>query len=51
MSEKELLELIKKMSERDNYSSDESPSFKAYRKAEQLTDVHHISFLQSLLNK
>ncbi|SMQ81000.1 HEAT repeat-containing protein [Bacillus sp. OV166] len=57
MDEKELLELIKQMSETDTiykegyYTSEDSPSWNAYRKAEQLTDANLIPFLNNLLEK
>ncbi|WP_419880536.1 HEAT repeat domain-containing protein [Peribacillus sp. B-H-3] len=57
MVEKELLDLIKEMSGSDTiynesegyYTSEGSPSWIAFRRAEQLTDVDNISFLNNLL--
>ncbi|MGK7379738.1 HEAT repeat domain-containing protein [Planococcus sp. 1R117A] len=59
MNEKDLLELIKQMSatdfivdERDgSYTSEDSPSWKAYRKAEQLNDPTVLPFLDALLER
>lgn len=52
MDEKQLLDLIKVMSIEETYSSsDESPSFQAHRIAEKITEVTHIPFLYSLLEK
>ncbi|PGM49019.1 HEAT repeat domain-containing protein [Bacillus sp. AFS053548] len=52
MDEKELLNLIQKMADKGSYtSSDDSPSWHAYRKAEQITDTSVIPFLNNLLEK
>lgn len=59
MDQKELLELIKQMSEADSiynekngyYTSEGSPAWIARRKAEQLTDTSVIPFLNNLLKK
>lgn len=59
MDEKDLLELIKQMSESDSiynekegyYTNEGSPSWNARRKAEQLTDTSVIPFLNNLLEK
>lgn len=59
MDQKELLELIKQMSEADSiydekkgyYTSEGSPAWIARRKAEQLTDSSVIPFLTHLLEK
>jgi HEAT repeat protein len=59
VDENNLLELIKQMSESDSiynekegYSTNEgSPSWNAFRKAEQLTDTTVIPFLKNLLEK
>jgi HEAT repeat protein len=59
VDEKELLELIKQMSESDSiynekdgyYTNEGSPSWNARRKAEQLTDTSVIPFLNNLLEK
>ena len=59
MDEKELLDLIKQMSDFDSiydekegyYTSEGSPAWIATRKAEQLTDTSIIPFLNNLLEK
>ncbi|MBK3496425.1 hypothetical protein JFL43_16485 [Viridibacillus sp. YIM B01967] len=49
MDEKELLKLIEKMADRGSYtSSEDSPSWNAYRKASEITDTSVIPFLNNL---
>ncbi|MGE7771398.1 HEAT repeat domain-containing protein [Viridibacillus arvi] len=52
MVERELLKLIEKMADRGSYtSSEDSPSWNAYRKAREITDISVIPFLNNLLEK
>ncbi|MGI2326860.1 hypothetical protein [Planococcus sp. YIM B11945] len=59
MNEKDLVEMIKQMSEKDSlenegekgYINDDTLSWNAHRKAEQLSDPNVIPFLDDLLEK